>query len=294
MSVDVSVVVVTYNSRADIATCIDAIYEHTRGVSYEIVVIDNASRDGSTQLVRERYPAVRVVARTTNVGLSAAINEGVAASTGRYIVVMNPDARLRDDVLSALTNGLRDEAGIGVIAPKILNDDGSLQLSCRAFPSHATAIFSRYSLATRLFPNNRYSSGYLMSDFEHDVTRDVDWVSGATMMFPRAVFDRLGGWDVGFFMFNEDVDFCRRVRDAELRVVYEPSVAVYHRIGVSKRAPARIIVERHKSMWRYYSKHMRGNALVDAATAAGITARCAAALAGAGVRNAAERIRRSR
>lgn len=293
MSVDVSVIAVTYNSRADIASCIDAIHQHTREVSYEIVVVDNASRDGSAQLVRERYADVQLIARTVNIGLSGAINEGVAAASGRYIMVLNPDARLRDDVLSALAASLRQDADIGVIAPKILNDDGSLQLSCRAFPSHATAIFSRYSLATRLFPGNRYSRGYLMSDFEHDATRDVDWVSGAAMMFPRVVFDQLGGWDAEFFMFNEDVDFCRRVHDAGLRVVYEPSVAVYHRIGVSKRAPARIIVERHKSMWRYYTKHMRGNALVGVATAAGIAGRCAAALAGAGVRNVAGRIRRT-
>jgi GT2 family glycosyltransferase len=206
-------------------------------------------------------------------------------------MALNPDARLRDDVLSTLSAYLDANPDAGVVAPKILDDDGTLQLSCRAFPSHATAIFSRYSLATRLLPNNRYSRAYLMSDFAHDEVREVDWVSGAAMMFPRAVFDRLGGWDAGFFMFNEDVDFCRRVHDAGLCVVYDPHVAVYHRIGVSRRAPARIVVERHKSMWRYYRKHMRGNPLVDAATAAGITARCGFVLASTGIRAAIDRIR---
>jgi GT2 family glycosyltransferase len=154
-----------------------------------------------------------------------------------------------------------------------------------------TAIFNRYSIATRLFPGNRYSRDYLMSDFAHDEVRDVDWVSGAAMMFSRAVFDRLGGWDAGFFMFNEDVDFCRREHDGGLRVVYDPRVAVYHRIGVSKRAPARIVVARHRSMWRYYRKHLRGNLLVDAATAAGIAARCGFVLASDGVRRSVSRVR---
>jgi GT2 family glycosyltransferase len=292
MTVDISVIIVTYNSRDDIGACLTSIGEKTLGVTYEAVVVDNASRDGSADIVRNQYVWARVVEQATNIGLSGAVNAGVTASSGRYVMALNPDARLRDDVLSTLAAYLREHADVGVVAPKILDDDGTLQLSCRAFPSHATAIFSRYSLATRLFPGNRYSRRYLMSDFEHDVARDVDWVSGAAMMFPRPVFDELGGWDAGFFMFNEDVDFCRRVHDAGLRVVYQPEVAVYHRIGVSKRAPARIIVERHKSMWRYYRKHMRGNFFVDAATAAGIAGRCGATLVGGVVREAAARVRR--
>ncbi|MEX2227528.1 MAG: glycosyltransferase family 2 protein [Dehalococcoidia bacterium] len=291
MSVDVSVVIVTYNSRDDIDACLTAVRETTSGIAYEAIVVDNASRDGTTQIVRDAHPWARVIPRTINIGLSGAINEGVAASSGRHVMALNPDARLCDDVLATLAAYLDDHADTGVVAPKILDDDGTLQLSCRAFPSHATAIFSRYSLATRLFPGNRYSRDYLMSDFGHDQVRDVDWVSGAAMMFPRSVFDRLGGWDAGFFMFNEDVDFCRRVHDAGFRVVYNPAVAVYHRIGVSKRAPARIVIERHKSMWRYYRKHMRGNRLVDAATAAGIAVRCGSVLASGVVRGVATRVR---
>ena len=292
MSVDVSVVVVTYNSRSDIDACLAAIREKTRDATYEVIVVDNASRDGTVELAREQHPWATVIARTANIGLSGALNEGVAASRGRFVMALNPDARLRDDVLSALAAYLREHDDAGVVAPKILDDDGALQLSCRAFPTYATAIFSRYSLATRVFPGNRFSRGYLMTDFTHDDVRDVDWVSGAAMMFPRAVFDRLGGWDDGFFMFNEDVDFCRRAHDAGLRVVYQPAVAVYHRIGVSKRAPARITVERHRSMWRYYRKHMRRNAIVDAATAGGIAARCAFVLASEAARGVARRLRR--
>ena len=291
MSVDVSVIIVTYNSRDDIDACLASVREHTHGVLYEAVVVDNASRDGTAELVREQHAWAKVIALSTNVGLSAAINKGVAASCGRFVMALNPDARLRDDVLTELSSYLRAHEDTGVAAPQILDDDGALQLSCRAFPSHVTAIFNRYSLATRIFPRNRYSRDYLMSDFAHDEVRHVDWVSGAAMMFPRAVFDRLGGWDAGFFMFNEDVDFCRRVNDAGLRVVYDPRVAVYHRIGVSKRAPARIVVARHRSMWRYYGKHLRGNALVDAVTAAGIAGRCGFVLVSDAVRRAVSRVR---
>jgi N-acetylglucosaminyl-diphospho-decaprenol L-rhamnosyltransferase len=276
---DVSLVVVTYNSRAFIDACLTSLRERTRGVEYEVIVVDNASRDGTAEHVRAAYPWARVIERATNGGLSTAVNEGVAASSGRRVMALNPDTRIESDALSTLAAYLDAHPDVGVAAPKLLDEDGTLQLSCRAFPGYATALFGRYSLLTRLFPRNRRSREYLLSDFDHASEREVDWASGAALMFPRAVFDRLGGWDAGFFMFNEDVDFCKRVHDSGMRVVYVPEAVVYHAIGVSKRAPARIVVERHKSMWRYYRKHMRGNVLQDVATAAGIAARCGLMLA---------------
>lgn len=289
MSVDVSVVVVAYNSRDVLPRCLDSIREHTRGVTYEIIVVDNASPDGTGTKIADTYADVRVIYRATNGGLSAAINDGVAASSGTHIAQLNPDVRLTGDALTALAAHLRAADDVGVVAPKLLDDDGSLQLSCRAFPGHATALFNRYSLLTRLVPGNRYSRDYLMSGFDHTSVRDVDWVSGAALMLPRRVLDAVGGWDAGFFMFSEDVDLCKRVHDAGYRVVYDPRVAVYHTIGVSKHASARLIIERHRSMWRYYRKHLRGNAIVDAATAGGIAGRCAMLLASHGIGQAAGR-----
>jgi hypothetical protein len=116
-------------------------------------------------------------------------------------------------------------------------------------------------------------------------------VSGAALMFPRRVFDRLGGWDPAFFLFNEDVDFCRRAHDAGYGVVYYPGVAVYHSIGVSESTSPRLIIERHKSIWRYYRKHLRGGRLRDAVTGAGIAVRCGALLATNGVRRLVPRRR---
>jgi GT2 family glycosyltransferase len=290
MTIDVSVVIVTYNSRRHIDACLASLREHTRGVSCEVIVVDNASADGTAAHVAEAHPWARVIARGGNAGLSCAVNEGTAASSGRYVIALNPDTRIDADVLAPLAAYLREHPDVGVVAPKLLDDDGALQLSCRTFPGYATALFGRYSLLTKLAPGNRFSRGYLLSDFDHSTVRDVDWVSGAALMFPRAVFDRLGGWDAGFFLFNEDVDFCRRAHDAGLRVVYYPHVAVYHAIGVSRRAPARIVIERHRSMWRYYRKHLRGNAAQDAVTAAGIAARCVFALGSQAIRTAIGRM----
>jgi GT2 family glycosyltransferase len=167
---------------------------------------------------------------------------------------------------------------IAVAAPQILNDDGSVQLSCRAFPGYSTAFFGRYSVLTRLWPGNPASRRYLMTGFDHASERDVDWASGAALMFTRAAFDRLGGWDPGLFLFSEDVDFCKRVHDAGLRVVYQPAARVYHTIGISERPTTRAVVERHRSMWRYYRKHVRRSFVQDIVTAPAIALRCLFAL----------------
>lgn len=288
----VSVVIVTHNSAADIARCLSSLREHTS--PHEIIVVDNASKDDTGAIIERQFPEVQLISRGTNAGLSAAINDGVWASSGECVLQLNPDTWVEEDVLSPVAAYFAAHPDVGVVGPRILNADGTLQLSCRAFPGYTTALFNRYSLLTRLAPGNRFSRRYLLTDFDHASERDVDWVSGAAMFFRRSAFDAVGGWDSGFFLFNEDVDFCKRVHDAGMRVVYYPRVSVYHRIGVSKSDSPWVIVQRHRSMWRYYRKHLSGNPVRDAVTAAGIAARAGVLLAGAGVRALVRRARPTR
>ena len=290
MTPSISIVSVTYNSRNDVARVVDSLLNTNAQDRYEVVFVDNASADGTPGYLRATLPAATVVERT-NDGLSAGINAGVRASHGDYVLLLNPDVRFDSDVAAPLAAYLQSHDDVGIVAPKMLNDDGTLQLSCRAFPSHATALFNRYSLLTRILPRNRFSRRYLMSDFDHTVERDVDWVSGAAMMFSRAAFERVGGWDAGFFLFSEDVDFCKRMHDAGLRVVYYPDVHIEHQIGISKSRRPRIIIERHRSAWRYYRKHKRTNVVVDAITYGGLTARCLFLLADSMVRSLVARVR---
>jgi GT2 family glycosyltransferase len=282
---DVSIVIVTYNSRPFIAACLASIRGCAAGTEHEVIVVDNASPDGTAALVARDHTDVRLISRADNGGLSRAVNEGVATSSGDHVLWLNPDSRLCGDVPGVLSRYLREHPDVGIVAPRLVNEDGSLQLSCRRFPGYNTAIFNRHSLLTRLLPRNRFSRRYLMADFDHASVAEVDWLSGAAMMFPRVVFDRLGGLDEGFFMYNEDVDFCRRVHDAGFRVVYNPEVAVMHHIGGSTRTlPSRMVIERHRSIWRYYRKHMRGGRARDTATAGAIAARCGVLLAANNVR----------
>lgn len=289
MTPQVSVIIVTYNSRTVVGHALASLQATSAAVPHEVIVVDNASRDDTGAAVSAEHPGVRVLHLAQNVGLSAAINAGVAASTGIFVMQMNPDCRLENDALNMLVEYMQEHPDVGIAAPKLLNDDGSLQLSCRAFPGYATALFSRYSLLTRLWRGNPVSQRYLMTDFDHDATRDVDWVSGAAMMFRRDVFDRLGGWDAGFFLFSEDVDFCKRVHDAGLRVMYVPAARVYHTIGISERPSTRAVFERHRSMWRYYRKHVRRGPLTDVVTAPAIVIRLGLSVAANLVRQVRQR-----
>jgi GT2 family glycosyltransferase len=193
---------------------------------------------------------------------------------GEVVCLLNPDSTVSEDFISPVIACLRENPRVGVLGPRILDPDGSVQLSCRRFPGHLSAFFNRYSLMTRLLPGNRLSADYLMSGWAHDDVREVDWVSGACMFLTRELREEVGLFDDGFFFSIEDVDLCRRAWDAGFKVVYFPRVSVVHAIGASKGGVAgRVIYERHKGMWRYYRKHMSRNRLVDVATLAGIVVR---------------------
>ena len=271
----VGIVIVTYRCRDLALRCLRSIETHLPHVLETTVVVDNASGDGTIEAVGEAFPSVRRVANTRNAGFAAGVNAGIRALDDcSAVLLLNPDSEVLDANLEKAAVWLDDHPDAGVAGLGIENPDGTLQLSCRAFPSHKTALFNRHSLATKLLPSNRWSREYLLSDWDHGEPRDVDWVSGAAMLIHRRAIGRVGLFDEGYFFSIEDVDFCRRVHDAGLRVVYLPFARTRHRIGGSSRHAAyRAMVAHHRGMWRYYRKHMRGGPVMDVVTGAGILAR---------------------
>jgi len=269
------VIVVSFNGRDYLRRCLASVLEHTKGVSCEVIVVDNASWDGSAQMVEAEFPQTALIRLPVNVGFAAGCNRGMQRAAGEFILLLNPDTELAEDAFSPMVAYCRQNPAVGILGPKLLNGDGSLQLSCRRFPSHLTSLFNRQSVLTRLFPRNPFSRRYLMTDWAHDRISPADWLSGACAMLRREMVERVGGMDEGYFMYIEDVDLCYRAHQAGYEVVYFPQVAVTHHIGKSTESmPNRSIVQWHRSMWRYYRKHMRGNVLLDALTLAGIVARC--------------------
>lgn len=279
-TLDLSVVIVNYNALTHVRRCLDSLADGAAGVSWEAVVVDNGSRERGVSALANEYSHVRVIERARNGGFSVGVNAGLREARAETVLLLNPDTIVRPGAVRRLLDHLRAHDDIGVIGPRIENPDGTLQLSCRGFPTMWSGLFNRYSLLTRVAPRNRRSAAYLMTDWDHTLARDVDWLSGAAMMIPRRTLERAGTFDEGYFFAIEDVDFCRRVHAAGLRVVYSPDAVVEHRIGASSSTiPSRIVVERHRGMWRYYRRYLRGGPLLDTAAAAGITARCLAQLA---------------
>ncbi len=290
---DVSIVIVSYNGRDLLRRCLASICEHTRDIEFEVIVVDNASEDGTPEMVSSEFPQAVLMRRTSNAGFAAGVNEGITLARGAAFFILNPDAELTNNVLPPMLAYLREHEDIGILGPKLLDADGSLQLSCRAFPGFGTALFNRYSVLTRLFPKNRLSGRYLMTDFDHDTVADVDWISAACWLLARSAFERVGPLDERYFWSIEDVDYCQRTHAAGLRVVYFPLVTVQHEIGGSSASlPTRAITERHRGMWRYYRTYLRPKAgisrpFVDALVWSGIRVRRLAQLAAHNVRRRA-------
>jgi GT2 family glycosyltransferase len=271
----VSVLIVSWNTRDLLRECLASVAAKT-SVPHEVIVVDNASADGSADMVRREHPEVRLVASETNLGFVKGNNAAARLATGENLLLLNPDTRLETDAVAGLDRALRSDASIGAAGCKILNADGSVQRTCAgSFPTpwnEFTSLLFLHRLAPRLFPD-RERSGW-----DHLDDRDVDCLSGACMIVRRGLWEELGGFDERIFMYAEDVDLCRRVLGKRLRVRYVASESVWHFEGSSA-------AQRKESFYSLVAQ-MAGNEYVlrkhDGAARA--FAYRAAVLAGASVR----------
>jgi N-acetylglucosaminyl-diphospho-decaprenol L-rhamnosyltransferase len=252
---DCTVVIVNYYSEELLRRCLESLPSSADPLSLEVIVVDNSGTARASGTL-DAWPDVRLIEAGGNVGFAHACNLGMAAARGRHLLLLNPDTVAHPGAVATLSRYLDASAEAGAVAARLRNPDGTLQYSCRRFPRPFSIFFGRYALLTRWFPRNPVSSDYLYLEWDHATTRPVDWVSGACLMVRREVFDQVGGLDDGYFLFVEDMDWCRRIRDAGHEVVYVPQADVTHRIGASRGpVPAWVTWERHRSMLRYVRKH---------------------------------------
>jgi hypothetical protein len=271
---DLSIVIVNYNSDKLLGDCLRSIYESIKGIEFEIYVVDNNSNDASLRFTKEEFKNINYIENSNNIGFSRASNQGIKRCRGRYVLLLNPDTLINPGALEAMVKFMDMHQDIGITGPKIFDSDGKIQLSCRSLPSLNTAFFSRYSLLTRLFPNSQLSRRYLLSDFDHREIREVDWVSGSCMMIRGKLFEDIGLMDEDFFMYCEDVDFCHRAKIKGWRTVYFPDAQVVHYIGgSSKGSKSQTIIAHHRSMYIFYKKHFRNNFFLNIMVMSGIILR---------------------
>lgn len=255
---DLTVIIVTYNSGPNPGRLLADLAREAEILDLEVMVIDNASTDGFHDTFRAEHPWARFRENACNLGFARACNQGLRQGRGRYLMLLNPDTRVKAGCLRAMVDYLDESPEVGAVGPKILNPDGTIQLSARSKQGPEAFLFNRYSLLTRLWPSNVCSRRYLLSDWDHDSVREVDWLSGAALMVRREAIERAGLMDERFFLFHEDVDWCQRIKAEGLKVVFYDRAEVFHEIGISKnKASLRLLQIRHRSMILYVHKYYR-------------------------------------
>ena len=251
---DVSAVVVNYNTGQALSDCVASLRAEQVA---DVIVVDNGSRDGSLQALRAGDDGALCQPVGENLGYGRAANVGARSAHGRYLVVCNPDLVVKPGTIARLAAVMDRDVGVGIAGPRVVNADGTLYPSARAFPSLVDAL--GHGLLGLFRPANRFSRRYKLLDWDHAQTRTVDWVSGAFFLIRRDAWNAVDGFDPAYFMYMEDVDLCWRVTNAGWRVVYEPSGEIVHLQGMSTdRQPYRMILAHHRSMWRFAGRSTRG------------------------------------
>ncbi len=250
-----SAVVVNYNAGHHLAPCIESLLADDSAGRADVVVVDNASDDDSLASLGDLD--VSVVHSGSNLGYAAAANLGIATTRTDVVAVINPDTLLVAGSAARMLDRLDASAELGAVGPRITNPDGSTYPSARREPSTLDSI--GHALLGGWRPRNRFTRRYRELDVDPSQPRDVDWLSGAAIWFRRSALDAVGGWDERFFMFLEEVDLCRRLREGGWRIAYEPTAQLVHEEGVSRaHHPYRMIVAHHRSAWRYAVKWWSG------------------------------------
>jgi GT2 family glycosyltransferase len=252
---DVSVVIVNWNTKRLLLRCLESLCKVSSCVSTEIIVVDNGSEDGSAMAVREWFPETTLIENQENLGFAKANNKGIAAATGRYVCLVNSDVEVLDGCLEALCKYMDENPSIGIAGPKILWPDGFLQDSCRKFPGLWNNFCETFYL-NRLLPHSSFFSGEHMMYMPHDRICKVDFLAGCFMMVRRSAFEEVGLLDEQFFIYAEEVDWCKRFRDARWDVVFFPHAAAIH-VGraSSRNDPLRFNIESQKARLQYWRKH---------------------------------------
>jgi len=228
---DISIVIVNWNVKEQLGECLRSL-KNISNPKIETIVIDNNSSDGSIEMIRTEYPEVKLIANSGNVGFARACNQGIYASSGEYILLLNPDTEVPEGSLEKLLRIARQNQNAGIIGPKIVYPDGSLQESVRRFPRFVDQTLIQLKLH-RLLKKSRWIKDYLMVDFDYEKTQTVDQVMGAAFLIPRPIITHLSGLDERYFIWFEEVDFCLKVKNAGRKVLYTPDVQIIHKQGQS-------------------------------------------------------------
>lgn len=266
MSVKLSIITVSWNTRDLLRRCLESVRMELAlrpDVEVEMFLVDNHSSDGSAQMVGSEHPWVKLVANKENLGFARANNQALRDCNGEYVLLLNPDTQISPGAIWHLVDFLDERPDAGVVAPQLLNTDGSVQRSCREFPTFSGMFYELAGLS-RMFPSGskkgKQFRAYKMLDWNHDDERQVDQPEGACLAIRRSVIDEVGLLDEGFFMLFEEVDWCYRIKQKGWEIWFTPEARVTHHYGQSiKQVKIKMIISSHRGLYRFWRKHYRGN-----------------------------------
>jgi GT2 family glycosyltransferase len=251
-------VIVSWNARDYLAQCLESLFADPSNKALEVIVVDNASTDGSPEMVAERFGHVRLIRNERNLGFARANNIGIREATGRYVALINSDVRVLPGCLAKLVAYCESHLAVGMAGPRITGGDGKLQRSCRGFPS-LWNMFSRALALDAIFPKAKLFGGYLMPFWAHDTLRPVDILSGCFWLGRRQAMEEVGLLDESFFMYGEDMDWCKRFWSAGWELVFIPEAEAIHYGGASSaNSPVRFFIEKQRADLQYWRKHHGG------------------------------------
>lgn len=224
---EISIIINNYKTRGLLKQCLKGILANPPTVEYEIIVVDNDSRDGTIELVKEKFPSVKLIAAKENLGHQRGNNLGIKNSTGKYVLILNTDIAIINDAIDKMYRFMEGNSRVALLGPRLKNPDGSIQFSCLRFPTILVPIFRRTFLG-KLPLAKKQIEKYLMTDFSHDETRPVDWILGSCHLVRRSAIDHVGMMDERLFMYFGDVAWCKEFSQAGYAVYYFADVDIIH------------------------------------------------------------------
>jgi N-acetylglucosaminyl-diphospho-decaprenol L-rhamnosyltransferase len=281
---DLAIVILNYNTRNLLRNCLRSLQLQPPGLRTSVCVVDNASSDGSAAMVRQEFPAVHLIVNQANIGYSAGNNVGLrrfgfgrtpAARTPRYALLLNPDTLVPPGALAAMVRFMDERPQVGVAGPRVRRPDGSLDRACRrSFPTPQVSFYRMAGLS-RLFPRSRRFNAYNLEYLPEDAVHPVDSVVGAYMQVRGAAIAQAGLLDESFFMYGEDLDWAKRIKDAGWQVWYNGLVEITHVKEAASSQSAKARIDFYEAMWLFYVKHYRQetNWLLDKVIRLGIVAK---------------------
>lgn len=249
---DITIIIINWNTRDMLADCLDSIRQHADGLNLDIIVVDNASSDGSQTMLQENYPDVQLIANQDNVGFAKANNQAMQVAQGRYFLLWNSDAFAQPDSMQALLRLADAQPKAGLIGAQLRNQDGSFQASHTPFPHLWQEFLILTALGRRMYGNSYPSRG----PEEEYGPQQVDYVEGACMLVRREAYEQVGGLDEGYFMYAEEVDWCKTLKQAGWQIWYQPESKVTHLGGASSSGRrTRREADLYRSRVRFFNKH---------------------------------------